>query len=402
LLIIVLKSKNDIFLTRYEQSTIASLDLIHKAVYMSELYAKNKLFFLIVILAVIGFMSWYFLEIIFFIIVAGVVSIIGYPLVEFFDRIRIGKYKCPHTLSSILTLLIIIIFFFGLLSFFIPLVIREASIISAIDGKQLVAYYGKEIRWLEYNMTQLGILTKGATIETLVKVNISKILDFGIFTNIISRVLSFTGTFFFNAFAILFLSFFFLFDNKMLPRFILMLVSDKYAEKTQNVMSKSKKLLSRYFIGLILNVLVMMISYAIALTIVGAKGALVIAFFGGIVNIIPYIGPIIAIIMGILLGVTGMVSIGIYGAIGSMVIKILVAMVIVILLDNFVYGPLIQGRSMKVHPVEIFLVIIAAGSIGGIPTMIIAVPSYAFLRIVAVEFLSQFRIVQSFTKRESP
>jgi len=369
---------------------------------MSELYAKNKLFFLIVILAVIGFLAWYFLEIIFFIVVAGVVSIIGYPLVEFFDRLRIGKIKCPHVLSTILTLLILIIFFFGLLSFFIPLVIREASVISSIDGKKLVTYYGKEIRWLEYNMTQLGILTKGATIETLVKVNISKILDFGIFTNIISRVLTFTGTFFFNAFAILFLSFFFLFDNKMLPRFILMLVSEKYAEKTQNVMSKSKKLLSRYFIGLILNVLVMMISYAIALTIVGAKGALVIAFFGGIVNIIPYIGPIIAIIMGILLGVTGMVSIGIYGAIGSMVIKILVAMIIVILLDNFVYGPLIQGRSMKVHPVEIFLVIIAAGSIGGIPTMIIAVPSYAFLRIVAVEFLSQFRIVQSFTKRESP
>ena len=367
---------------------------------MSELYAKNKLFFLILILGLIGFLAWYFLEIIVFIIVAGIISIIGYPIVEFFDKIRIKKLKCPHVVSVVLTLLLLIVFFCGLLSFFIPLIVREASIVSSIDGKQLVEYYSKEIQWMEYNLTQLGVLNKGATIETLFKANISKILDFGIFTNIISRVLSFTGTFFFNAFSILFLSFFFLYDNKMLPRFILLLVSDKFTEKTQNVMSKSKKLLSRYFIGLILNVLVMMISYAIALSIVGAKGAIVIAFFGGIVNIIPYIGPIIAVIMGILLGVTGMVSIGLYGAIWAMAFKILLAMTTVILLDNFIYGPLIQGRSVKVHPVEIFLVIIAAGSIGGIPTMIIAVPSYAFLRIVAGEFLSQFRLVQSFTRRE--
>jgi predicted PurR-regulated permease PerM len=368
---------------------------------MNELYAKNKLFFVILILAAVGFIAWYFLQIIIFIIVAGIISIIGYPLVELFDKIRIRKFKFPHVCSVILTLLLLIVVVTSLLSFFIPLVIREASIISSIDGKKLIEYYGKEIHWIEYNMTQLGVLKKGATIETLIRANISKIIDFNIFTNIISRVLSFTGTFFFNTFSILFLSFFFLYDNRMLPKFILLLVPEKYSEKTQNVMSKSKKLLSRYFIGLILNVLVMIISYAIALTIVGAKGALVIAFFGGIVNIIPYIGPIIAVITGILLGVSGIISIGLYGAIWTMAFKIFLAMVIVILLDNFIYGPMIQGRSIKVHPVEIFLVIIAAGSIGGIPTMIIAVPAYAFLRIVAGEFLSQFRLVQSFSNNES-
>ena len=140
---------------------------------MSELYARNRLFFLILILGIIGFLAWYFLEIIVFIIVAGIISIIGYPLVEFFEKIRIGKFKFPHILSVILTLLLIIIFFFGLLSFFIPLVIREASVISNIDGKKLVEFYGKEIRWLEYNMTQLGILNKNTTIVTLIKENIS-------------------------------------------------------------------------------------------------------------------------------------------------------------------------------------------------------------------------------------
>jgi predicted PurR-regulated permease PerM len=136
----------------------------------------------------------------------------------------------------------------------------------------------------------------------------------------------------------------------------------------------------------------MIASYSIALSIVGVKGALVIAFFAGIVNIIPYIGPLIAVGTGIILGVTGVVSEGLYGSIGSMMLKVFLAMIVVIIIDNIVYGPMIQGKSLKVHPVEIFLVIIAAGSIGGIPAMIIAVPSYAFLRIVGEEFFSQFRI----------
>jgi predicted PurR-regulated permease PerM len=178
----------------------------------------------------------------------------------------------------------------------------------------------------------------------------------------------------------------------MLPRFILMLVPKKYEDQSRHIMQRSKDVLTRYFLGLVINVIVMIASYSISLSIVGVKGALVIAFFAGIVNIIPYVGPLIAVGTGIVLSVTGVVSEGFYGAIGSTILGVFIAMLVVILLDNIVYGPLIQGKSVKAHPVEIFLVIIAAGSIGGIPAMIIAVPSYAFLRIVGEEFFSHFRI----------
>jgi len=363
---------------------------------MKELYNRYKLFFIILIVAFIAFLTWYFSEIIICIIVAGVISIMGYPLVEILDKIHIRKIKMPHALSVVITLIIFITLLLGLLSFFIPLVVKEAAMISTIDWQQLMQYYDKEIHWVENNLTQFGIINKNATIETIIKENVSKILDFGLFSNIISKVISFTGSFFFNVFTILFLSFFFLNDVTMLPRFILLLIPEKFSEQSKNVMLKSKALLSRYFLGLIVNVLVMIVSYAIALSIAGVKGALVIAFFGGIINIVPYIGPFIAVITGVVLGVTGVVSMGFYGAIGSMAMSVIIAMVIVIILDNFLYGPLIQGKSLKAHPVEIFLVIIAAASIGGIPAMIVAVPGYAFLRILAVEFLSQVRLVKRF------
>jgi predicted PurR-regulated permease PerM len=367
---------------------------------MKELYNQNKLFFIILIIAVIGYLAWYFSGILICVIVAAVISIIGNPLVELLDKVRIGKIKMPHSLRVILTLLLIITVSFGLFTFFIPLVINEVTLISSIDWNKLVEYYSNEIKWVQNILVQTGFIRKGLTIDMLLKANLTKFLDFSLFSNIVSGVVSFTGTFFFHFFTILFLSFFFLNDITMLPRLLLLLIPEKYGEQTKNVMYRSKILLSRYFIGLIINVLVMIVSYAIALTITGARGALVIAFFGGIVNIIPYIGPFIAIGTGIILGVTGVISAGFYGSIGSMALGILIAMVIVILLDNFVYGPMIQGRSVKAHPVEIFLVIIAAGSLGGIPAMIVAVPGYAFLRIIASEFFSQFRLIQKMKERE--
>jgi len=141
----------------------------------------------------------------------------------------------------------------------------------------------------------------------------------------------------------------------------------------------------------------MIISYAVGLTIIGIEGALVIAFFAGIINIIPYLGPVIGASMGVILGVTTLLSIGQFGLIGHTAWMILLVFGIVILLDNVLYQPLIYGKSVKAHPLEIFLVIIAAGSIGGITGMIIAVPTYTFLRIVAKEFLSQFKLVRSLT-----
>jgi predicted PurR-regulated permease PerM len=367
---------------------------------MKELYNNNKLFFIVLIIVVSGYLAWYFSGILICIIIAGVISIIGNPLVQLLDKIRIGKIRMPHSLRVIITLLLIITALLGLFSFFIPLAINEVALISSIDWNKLVEYYGSEIRWIQNILIQAGFMHKGATVEMLLKANLAKFLDFSLFSSIVSGFISTTGTFIFHVFTILFLSFFFLNDIKMLPRLILLLIPEKYGDHTKNVMYRSKTLLSRYFIGLIINVLVMIVSYAIALSLAGAKGALVIAFFGGIVNIIPYIGPFIAVGTGIILGVTGVISAGLYGSVGSMTLGILIAMVIVIILDNFVYGPLIQGRSVKAHPVEIFLVIVAAGSIGGIPAMIVAVPGYAFFRIIASEFFSQFRLIQKMKERE--
>jgi predicted PurR-regulated permease PerM len=366
---------------------------------MRELYQKHKLFFLILITGVLGFLVWYFSDIVIFIIVASVISIIGAPLVERFDRIKVGRYAFPHVLSVVLTLLLILLLFFGLFSLFIPLVVNEATLIRNIDGTKLMAFYQSEITNLQLTLIKYGVMPRGVTIETAAKQAVLKIIDFGMFSNILSSVISFTGTFFFNLFSIVFLSFFFLQDHKMMPRFILLVTPVKYEEQIKNVMFKSKDLLSRYFIGLIVQIIANIITYSAALYIVGVPSPMVIGFFTGIIIIVPYLGGIISMIMGVILGITGVISTGDYAMIMPMTLRILAAMFVVQTIDNNVFAPLIQGKSVKAHPVEIFLVVIAAASIGGIAGMIVAVPAYGFVKIIAHEFLSNFRIVRQMSEK---
>lgn len=185
----------------------------------------------------------------------------------------------------------------------------------------------------------------------------------------------------------------------MLPGFILLITPVKHEEQIKNVMSKSRELLSRYFIGLIIQIIANITTYSLALYIVGVPSPLVIGFFTGIIIIVPYLGGIISMIMGVVLGVTGVISTGDYAMIMPMVLRIIAAMFVVQTIDNNIFAPLIQGKSVKAHPVEIFLVVIAAASFGGIVGMIVAVPAYGFIKIVAHEFLSNFRIVRHLSEK---
>lgn len=366
---------------------------------MRDLYEKNKLFFLALSVAAIGFLVWYFFNIVSYILIAAVVSLIGNPLVSLMCRIRLGKFRFPRFLSVILTLLFLLVVFIGFFSFFIPLIVREAGLISSISVDQLSNYYQNEINWIEQGLIDIGLLKKEVSILAAIQEAAMSFVSMDLFSRILSGFFTITGTFFFDLFSVLFISYFFLSDPGMVKRIVLTLMPDKYETQTNRVLEKSKQLLSRYFIGLFLDVIAMIISYSIGLSLIGVEGALVIAFFAGIINIIPYLGPLIGTSMGVILGVTAQISIGHYGMIGSTALMILLVFLIVILIDNILYQPLIYGRSVKAHPIEIFLVIIAAGSIGGIIGMIIAVPVYTFLRIIAQEFLSQFKIVRSLTDR---
>ena len=77
--------------------------------------------------------------------------------------------------------------------------------------------------------------------------------------------------------------------------------------------------------------------------------------------------------------------------------KICSVFVIIQLLDTILFQPLVVSNTVKAHPLELFLVVLSAGTLGGIGAMIIAIPIYTILRIIAKEFLNNFKIVQKLT-----
>ena len=215
---------------------------------------------------------------------------------------------------------------------------------------------------------------------------------------VLGNLISAAGNIFVGVFAIFFISFFFIKDENMFEDLVLLIVPEKHDKATRNVIQDSKELLKRYFVGVSVEILSVMLLIALGLWIFGIENALLIGFFGGIMNIIPYLGPVIGSAMGIILGITATMAGGNYSELVPTFFKLLGVFVTVQLVDNNILVPLIYAKSVKSHPLEIFLVIIMGGSLAGLVGMLMAVPVYTVLRVIAREFFQQFRVVQKITE----
>lgn len=197
-----------------------------------------------------------------------------------------------------------------------------------------------------------------------------------------------------------FLAFFLLRDKDLLEKIVIAVMPRKYEKQTMAILHDSRKMLSRYFIGLVLELILVMLCTTIGLLIIGLNFqlAVTIGFFCGLFNIIPYLGPIIGAAVGLMLGIANFLDLDVYTYILPMMGKMLIVFAIVQVLDNNIFQTVIFSNSVKAHPIEIFLVIVIAGSLAGVVGMIFAVPVYTVLRVIGRHFFSQFRIVRSLTQ----
>jgi predicted PurR-regulated permease PerM len=164
-------------------------------------------------------------------------------------------------------------------------------------------------------------------------------------------------------------------------------------------MRDTKRLLTRYFIGILFDMLFVAALTTISLSLLGVRNALLIGMFAGLVNVIPYVGPLIGATFGILIGVTSNIGLDFHTQLLPLIYKIATSFLIIQLLDAMVFQPLVISNIVKAHPLEIFIVILIAGSLAGIGGMIVAIPVYTILRIIAKEFLNNFKIIQKLTSK---
>ncbi len=349
-------------------------------------------------LALVGYLLWKFYYIIGWVLVAAILSFTGQPLVRFFDRLHFRRLRMPHSASALLALLVIVLFFAGMLAVFVPLIISQADTISRIDVAKLAQSLQDPLQWLDIRLHQFGAIPEGQSLQDFAVSKVKSVVNFGNVGSFLTGFISAAGNIFIGMFSILFIAFFFLKDENMFQEGLLLIIPVEHHAATLKVVAESKNLLMRYFIGILLEVLGVMSLITIGLWMLGVKNALLIGFFGGIMNIIPYLGPFIGSLVGISLGITGTLAFGSYNELLPEVIKMAAVFLAVNFVDNNILVPLIYSKSVKSHPLEIFIVIIMGGGLAGLPGMLLAVPVYTLLRVIAKEFFREFRVVKKLTE----
>ncbi|MGH1386848.1 AI-2E family transporter [Kordia sp.] len=332
--------------------------------------------------------------VIIYILIAAVVSLIGRPIIRFLKK----RLKFKNTLAVIFTMFLMISLLVGLIALFIPLIENQGEKLSLLNNEEL---QGK-VEGLYDQIT--GYLSLDS--ESLKDSKIFSKIDFSLIPSFFSSLISGLGNFSMGLLSVLFISFFLLKDSQLLQDSVMVLVPNTKEKRWARSFEKIKDLLSRYFVGLVFQILILFVIYTIALLIFGIDNAIVIAFLCALLNLIPYVGPMFS---GVLMMLLCMISKLETDASGELInnfsdvilpntIGVMIFFIIAQLIDNFLSQPLIFSSSVKSHPLEIFLVIIIWGILFGILGMVVAVPSYTVLKVILKEFLSENKIVQSITK----
>lgn len=355
--------------------------------------------FIIPVIVILGFIAWYFSDIIAYILIAAVISFIGHPLVHLLEKIKIGKFKMPRFLSALITLLVIVGLVAGFFYAFVPILVKQASFFAEIDVAELLESLEEPMLQFQNWALEKGFIKEGESFEEVIATQLASILNYTNFSDVFNKVLSLTGTLFIGIFSVLFISFFFIKDESLFTNAILLVTPEKYNEKTKTIIRDTKYLLSRYFIGILGEIISMITLLTIGGTIVGVKNAFFIGFIGGLMNVIPYLGPVIGATLGALFVASANLDVSFYDVTFPMMLSIVGVFIVCNLIDNIILQPAIYSTSVKSHPVEIFLVILIAGSVAGIAGMILAIPTYTFFRVIAKQFLSNLKVVQKITER---
>jgi predicted PurR-regulated permease PerM len=351
-------------------------------------------------LVLLGFILWYFRNIVIYILISLVLALLGRPVFDLLAKIRIRKHCLPAAIRSVITMIILTGFLLTFFGIFIPLVVNKANELSNLDIQRLVASLQEPLGNLVKLLDRFKIMPEGGfsiqEIATKIasKINITSVTDF--FGSVAGAV----GNVAVAIFSIVFITFFFLKDESLFADSLLSVLPDHLTDEATRIMSSTKRLLVRYFGGLAVEVTGVILLSFIGFLIVGISfsDSLLMGFLAGIFNIIPYIGPIMGSALALLIGFVTHMQLPFRTELLPLLIGVLVICIVVQVIDNWIFQPLIYSSSVNAHPLEIFIVFLMAGSLGGIIGMIAAVPAYIVIRVFAKEFFNNFKFVQSLTK----
>ncbi|NJB81575.1 AI-2E family transporter [Wenyingzhuangia aestuarii] len=343
-----------------------------------------------ILVGIIGLL-WFFIQIqtiVVYIIISAVLALISRPGVRFLTQ----KLKFNNTLAVVITILLYSFFTLLVFNAFTPLISKQSENIALLNSdefKNNIEKLSNEVNdYLLFH--NIDILEKTKNIDFLPSLkNIP---------NILNVILSKIGSFSMGLFSVLFITFFFMLDSRILSRGTYAFIPKVHVLHAARSIETIKDLLSRYFIGLVIQISVLFTIYSIVLSVFNIENAIIIAFLCALFNLIPYIGPLIGGLIMFVLATTSNLDLDFQTQILPNSLYIMGGYLTAQLIDNFVSQPLIFSKSVKSHPLEIFLVIMIFGSLFGIIGMVVSIPAYTAIKVIAKEFFNKYKAVKLLTK----
>ena len=300
------------------------------------------------------------------------------PIVNYFERLKVKR------VYSILLLYIMII---GLLSIIIVSVIpflREQimSLVRsfpayAADVEALI----KQIVGSQFvNEAQNTLNINVPDLVNTISNHVSKIvnntwLGIGVFVGVVKD--------FILALIIMpFILFYLLKDGKRLPKYILTFLPVTFRNQSFTVMKEINSSISLYIRGQIIVSFCIGILMFIGFLIIGLEYASLLALIAAFTSVVPYLGPAIAITPALIIAIVTS---------PIMLLKLIVVWTVVQLIEGKFISPQIMGRNLHIHPITIIFVILTAGNLFGVIGIILAVPGYAVLKVIATHLFDWFK-----------
>ncbi len=353
-------------------------------------------------IGIIAALCWYFKSVLTYILIAVVVSLVAKPLVGLMKKVRIKGRQAPTWFLAALSLVFVIGILLAVVMVIIPIVgniVKDISIANIESAARGVAVPLSEFN--EFLRSRIPSLGADFRIEIVVLQELQKLFNPAVFSSIIGSAATFVTNFGIGLFSVVFIGFFFIKDDGLFTDIVCALVPDKHEKTTEKAISDIGYLLSRYFIGVLLEILGVALINFIGLLFIarlGFNASIGIAFLTGIFNVMPYVGPLLGGALGTILGLVLKYSSS--SPIGLDVNFWLFAAILIAifctaqLIDNFFYQPVIYSTSIKAKPLEIFIVLLVVGHIGGPIGMIIAIPCYTAIRVIAFRFFGHIKAIR--------
>lgn len=359
-------------------------------------------------IAIAAGICWYFRSILAYILIAVVVSLIAKPLMGILQKITIKGRKAPDWLLAAISIITVLAVIISIVISVIPIlsgIVKDISVVNMESAARGIAVPLTELNYfLRNSFPQLG---SDFRLEVFILKQLQDFFSVSMFSSVLGSAANFLTSLAVGLFSVVFIGFFFIKDDGLFTKIVCALVPDKHEVNTEKAIADIGHLLSRYFIGIVIEIAGVALINFLGLLLVarlGFNAAIGIAVMTGILNVIPYVGPLLGIVLGTTLGIilkyTSMVPIGLdvnFWVFAAILIAILY---FTQLIDNFVYQPLIYSTSIKSTPLEIFIVLLVVGHIGGPLAMIVAIPCYTVVRVIAFRFFRHIKAIQRLIPNE--